>query len=236
MNPKGAVLQQPQLYFAVALAVSVVAFWPRLFSQLTTIDTAHLVHGLTATAWMAIPVVQAWLATHGRLKVHRYLGRIWLLIAPVVVISGLHMVQLMILAYNQSREAYLLKFAFLDLLGMVLFVTFLALAVRSARKRQVAAHARYMACTMLIALEPSIERVFRFYVPGFDGFEKVLVPALITMEVIALALLFADWRRAKPVSPAYVAVLAFYVTGHAFATPVAGSPAFQKFSVWFATL
>jgi uncharacterized membrane protein len=236
MSPRVGLAQQPQFYFALALAVSVIAFWPQLFSQLATIDAAHLLHGLTATAWMAIPVIQAWLATNRHFAAHRYLGRVWLLVAPVVLISGLHMIQLMILEYIHTHEAYLLKFAFLDFAGIVFFVAFLVLAVKSIRKGQVGTHARYMACTMLIALEPAIERVFRFYVPGFDGFEEVLYPALITMEVTVVGLLIADWRRGKPISPAYVAALALFVTVHTFATPVADSSAFQHFATWFALL
>lgn len=130
-----ALLQQPQVLFALALVVSIVAFWPQLYSQLTTIDAAHLFHGLTATAWMAIPVVQSWLAAGKRFRAHRLLGRIWLLFAPVVVVSGLHMVQLMIREYEMAPEQLLMKFAFLDLVGMALFVTFLVLAITNVRER-----------------------------------------------------------------------------------------------------
>jgi len=236
MSPRGNKLQQPQILFALALAVSIVAFWPQLYSQLTTIDAAHLFHGLTATAWMAIPVMQSWLAARNRFRAHRFLGRLWVLFAPVVVISGLHMVQLMIRKYEKAPEPLLMKFAFLDLVGIALFVTFLVLAITSVRKRRVAAHLRFLACTILIGMEPAIERVFVFYVPGMLGFKDELYPALITMEVILIALLVADWRRSQPISPAYVTALVFFAGVHLFATPVADSIAFQRFAIWFASI
>jgi uncharacterized membrane protein YozB (DUF420 family) len=164
MSPNAGLLQRPQFHFLLAFALSLAGFWPSFFSQIATTDTAHLLHGLSATAWMAIPIIQAWLASHRRLRAHRNLGRIWLLLAPVVVASGLYMVQLMIGSYEQSGEVTLLKFAFLDIVAMTLFVTFLVLSVRSIRRRQVDAHARYMACTTLFALEPALERVFVSYV------------------------------------------------------------------------
>ena len=236
LSPRGNKLQQPQLFFALALAVSIVAFWPQLYSQLTTIDVAHLFHGLTATAWMAVPVIQSSLAARNQFRAHRYLGRIWLLLAPVVVISGLFMVQLMIRKYDAKPDAILMKFAFLDLAGMALFVTFLVLAIRSIRRRRVDAHVRFMACTILIGMEPAIERVFVFYVPGMLSFNDELYPALITMEVILLALLIADWRRSRPISRAYVSALALFAGVHVFATPVADSIAFQQFAMWFASI
>jgi len=236
MSSMGNKLQQPQVLFALALAVSVVAFWPQLYSQLTTIDAAHLFHGLTATAWMAIPVIQSWLAARNRFRAHRFLGRIWVLFAPVVVVSGLHMVQLMVREYERAPEPLLMKFAFLDLVGIALFVAFLVLAITSVRKRRVAAHVRFLACTILIGMEPAIERVFVFYVPGKLGFKDELYPALITMELILLALLIADWRRSQPISRAYVTALAFFVGVHLLATPVADSIAFQSFAIWFASI
>jgi hypothetical protein len=56
------------------------------------------------------------------------------------------------------------------------------------------------------------------------------------MELIVVALLIADWRRSKPISMPYAATLGFFATVHVLATPVANSPAFQKFAVWFASV
>ena len=64
------------------------------------------------------------------------------------------MVQLMILKYEESQALRLLKFAFLDMTAMILFVAFLGLGLRSIRRKQVGDHLRYMGCTALFALEP----------------------------------------------------------------------------------
>ena len=43
-----------------------------------------------------------------------------------------------------------------------------------------------MAGTVLFALEPALERVFVFYVPGVSGFASALYFALISMQEFML--------------------------------------------------
>lgn len=236
MGPRAPALLEPWPYFALAFLVTVGAFWPSFFSKIPTTDAAHLLHGFSATAWMAIPVIQSWLAVRGRFQLHRHLGRVWLALAPVVVISGLHMVQLMILTYQETKSLRLLKFAFLDIAAMILFVVFLGLALWSIRHHRVGDHARYMACTALFALEPALERVFVFYVPGVSGFEQALYLALASMVTILSCLLLVDWSRQRHIFKPYAAALAFFLAMYSLVTPTAESKWFQTFAVWFAQL
>src|ERR1051326_4440094 len=73
-------------------------------------------------------------------------------------------------------------------------------------ERRYDAHTRYMAGTVLFALEPALERVFVFYVPGVSGFASALYFALISMEVILVILLFFEWRRNKVRAPFVIAL------------------------------
>jgi hypothetical protein len=92
------ILREPWLYFALALCVTVAGLWPSFFSRLPSISTAHLVHGSSATAWMVVPVLQAWLIGRGESQIASHtLGRFSLLLALVVVASGLRVVQIMAL-------------------------------------------------------------------------------------------------------------------------------------------
>jgi AraC-like DNA-binding protein len=195
-KPESHLLRQPHFYFVIALFIAVGGFWPSFFSKLTTTDRAHLIHGFSATLWMIVPIVQSWLISRRKFKLHRQLGWVTLsVLAPILVVSGLHMVQLMVLRYEQTHAIRLLKFTFLDLCAMTLFVTFLVLAIFRIRHGDRDGHARYMAGTVLFALEPALERVFVFYIPGVSGFAPALYFALITMEVILAVLLFFEWQR-----------------------------------------
>jgi hypothetical protein len=185
---------------------------------------------------MTIPILQSWLITQKKFTLHRQLGWAALLVeAPILVLSGLHMVQLMVFRYEQTGAIRLLKFSFLDICAMTLFVTFLVLAVLRIRRNDSDGHARYMAGTVLFALEPALERAFVFYVPGVSGFASALYFALIAMEVILVALLFFEWRRREVRLP-FALALGFFVVMHICLTPVASSPAFAAFAKWFARI
>lgn len=233
-TPNPRLLREPHSYFSIAFVVAVVGFWPSFFSKLASTDAAHLIHGISATLWMTIPILQSWLISRKRFKLHRRLGWATLLIlAPILIVSGLHMVQLMVLRYQQTHAIRLLKFTFLDLCAMTLFTAFLVLAVLRIRHNDRDGHAGYMAGTVLFALEPALERVFVFYVPGISGFASALYFALGTMEAILSALLFIEWHRRKVRLP-FAMALGFFVAMHVFLTPVANSAAFSRFANWFA--
>ena len=233
---KAGVLRTPHFYFAIALFVAVGGFWPSFFSKLSQTDGPHLIHGVSATLWMTIPILQSWLASRRKFALHRQLGWLTLLIvAPVVVLSGLHMVQLMVFRYEQTHGVRLLKFTFLDLCAMALFVTFLLMAMLRIRRKDMDGHKRYMAGTVLFALEPALERVFVFYVPGVSGFATALYFALATMELILVVLLCLEWHRRRIRLP-FVMALGFFVAMHVLLTPIATSARFAEFAKWFARI
>ncbi len=116
---------------------------------------------------------------------------------------------------------------------MILFVIFVALAIWSIRNNDFESHARYLAASVLFALEPALERVFASYVPGVADFEQALYLSLISMEIIAALLVFVDWHLGR-IRPPFVITLVFFTAIHIFATPVAKSIAFKEFAIWFA--
>src|SRR5260370_40832958 len=166
VNSKPHLLRKPHFYFSIAFIVAVVGFWPSFFSKLSSTDAAHLIHGFSATLWMTVPILQSWLISRRKFGLHRRLG--WgalLILAPILVVSGLHMVQLMIVSYQQSHAIRLLKFTFLDISAMTFFAAFLGLALWRIRRQDMCGHARYMAGDLLFSLETALARGFVFYVP-----------------------------------------------------------------------
>ncbi len=235
-SSQSGLLRQYHFYFALAFAATVIAFWPSFFSKLTTTDPAHIIHGLTATLWMTMPILQSWLASRQNFGLHRKIGwAILLLLAPALVISGLRMVQLMIVSYHELHQIVLLKFAFMDITALILFILFLFLSIWRIRRNDMDGHARYMTATVLIALEPALERVFVYYIAGGSelAFSKALYFALICMELILAVLIFVEWRRKKIRLP-FPLALGFFVAMHVLLTPIANSTWFARFADWFA--
>lgn len=229
-------MRRPWPWFAIALAATAFGFWPSFFSNLASVRTVIIVHGISATLWMTLTAVQAWLIATRRRAVHRSVGYASLALATVVVLSGFRVVQTMILTNGNDGDLVGFKFVLLDLTGMILFVVFLALAIRSARSRDIGLHLRLMACTAIIPLEAANERTAILLFPDLvPDFSVGLYAALISMEIICVALIIAE-RRFDRVRWPLPFMLGYYLVMHVIATPVALSSQFQAFSYWYARL
>ena len=234
--PRSQTSGAPLFWFAIALGIGIGGFWPSFFSKLASTDIPHLVHGVSATLWMVLPVVQSWLIRRRRFQLHRRVGRVALVVlAPILVISGLHMVQLMVLRYQQIHAIRLLEFTLLDIGALTLFVVFLGLAVACIRRKDLDGHVRYMAGTVLLGLEPILERVFVYFVPGVPGFAEAAYYSLMTLEAALVVMLYLEWSRGRIRLPLTIA-LAFFVTMHVFMRPVATTRTFAAFADWFAAI
>lgn len=233
-RPPG-ILAEYWLFFAAAFALAFAGFWPSFFAALSSTRVPLLIHGFSATAWMLLPIVQAWLIKTRRRAWHRRIGWVSLALATVVVLSGLHTLQTFALR-NTDAEVLTFKFVYLDLTGLFLFAVFLGLAIRAARRRDYPLHLRLIACTALIPLEAAVERLLintaPFLVPDFD---VGLYAALIFMEVVLVALIVGEWRWRRLRWP-FPFLLTYYLLMHVTVTPVAESPAFQSFAWAFARL
>jgi hypothetical protein len=230
------ILAEWWLFFAAAFALTFAGFWPSFFAALSSTQVPLLIHGFSATAWMLLPILQAWLIRTRRRIWHRRIGWASLGLAAVVVLSGLHVLQLMTLRNLDDFQLLRLKFVYLDLTGLFLFSVFLGLAIWAARRRDYPLHLRLIACTALIPLEAAIERLLINSVPSLvPDFDAGLYAALIFMEVTLIALIVGEWlwRRVRWPFPF---LLMYYLVMHATLTPVAEHPGFQFFAWGFARI
>ncbi len=120
------------------------------------IETHIIIHGLSAIAWMLLTIIQARLIKSGWRKYHRTVGYFSLILAAVVVVSGLQVLQTMILKEGGMVDGVpstAIKFFYIDMTALTLFCVFLWLAIKAARRRDIALHLRLMACTAIIPLE-----------------------------------------------------------------------------------
>lgn len=233
-RPMPRMLREWWVYFLIAFVLAAAGFWPTLFAVLATTDAAHLVHGLSATAWMSLPILQAWLIKTRRRKLHRTIGWASPALASIVVLSGLYILQVMV----RRTEDYLLnlKFLFMDLTGLGLFCLFLGWAIWAARKRDLGLHLRLIGCTALIPLEAAMERLLIMTVPFLTpNFDVALYGALIFMEAALVVLIVGELALRRLRWP-FPFMAAYYAALFVFATPIANNPSFQSFARTFAQL
>ncbi len=206
MNKTSVFYKNAYLYFILAALVTVFAFMPSYFQRLEQTDAQHHLHGMAALLWLVMMICQPLLYRNGMIRWHRRIGRLSFILVPVFILSGLSMVQAMLLAAAKYPPLIPYQLAFIDFFTLIMFLWFYGLAI--VNRRNVQLHARYMVCTVLGILIPSITR-FLFYFPFIDNFDKSLNASYMIVEVILLMLLLDDKRSGKIRFPYVIALILF---------------------------
>lgn len=189
----------PSLRYAgwlfIALAVlTVFAFWPSYTTEPPPLvfTPYHHFHAVVSTLWLLLLIVQPFLITSGKIRLHRQLGRTTYVIMPLLLLGFL------LLSHQALQGKEGSDFAVETYLSYLRFVLglacggFWALALRYKKQRGL--HGRLMICAGLTVVDPTLSRVV-FEVTG----TRELNYQLITFgTVAALLLLFAALERRDP--------------------------------------
>lgn len=224
----GPLYPRAGFYFLMMLLVAFAAFYPSYFSQLSRTDAVRHFHGVVATAWIALLATQGLLMWRRQVALHRRLGRLAYVIAPLFVISGLLIIQDMARGANPFQQAFGARLAFVDLLATGMFAASVWLAIRD--RRQVQRHARWMACTALLLLPPAVGRLAPL-LPFVRSFDMAFHVAFLVTEAIVLCLLLDDRGLGQRLPP-YRVLLAVTLLQHAGFALVDGWPAWGSLMRW----
>lgn len=201
------------LWLLIPFAIAVLGFMRSYYLDFTNVPWGNHVHGLSATLWFVLVVVQPYLATRGRLVTHRALGRVGIFLAGAVFASALVRIPGNIRFAREGTDSpiapdvFLYGVSFFDLVAITGFAVSVVVAV--LRSRRLEEHAVWMVSTVLWALMPALTRLallptIRFYgVVDFASLAMIVTPAIMLTAVVMMIRL----RRAHP---ALVAV----VVGH----------------------
>ncbi len=198
------------LYFILALVVIAIGFFPSYFGRLSTTDVAHHLHGITATLWILLLIIQPYLYHSGNLKWHRALGKVTYILVPLIFVSGLNMIYLMLVNMENYPPIIPYQLAFIDFTLLPLFILFYVLAI--VNRKNIQLHARYMVCTIMGPLIPALTRML-FIIPYINSFDKSLNISYAICEIIILILINDDKRTGKIHRP-YILALVVFVADH----------------------
>lgn len=207
-HPTQAFYKNAYLYFMFAMAITLFAFMPSYFTRLGKTDAAHHFHGITASLWMLLLIVQPLLYRLGRFTWHRHVGKFSFVLVPLIIIGGLNMVSIMIRNQQQYPPNVVYQLAFIDFVTLFLFLLYFVLAM--VHRHQVQLHARYMVCTVLGPLIPAVTRLL-FIFPVVTSFDRSLNISYLLIEFTLVLLLLHDKRSGKIYKPYAVAMGAFLV-------------------------
>jgi len=185
------------LYWAFVLAFVImgVGFWPSVHGDFGPIDTIRTLHGLCASGWMAMLILQSWLIGHNKWRLHVRVGRVSRYLAAALVATAFIVVCDMLGPQSHFSPELRLTLAWLDLWSLVLFSTLYILALINRRNMNL--HARYMASTVFVALPPAVGRILGEHFAWFGGLKGALSPSYLLMVAILAVLILWDARHRR---------------------------------------
>jgi hypothetical protein len=199
------------LWMIAVFGITVIGFIPSYFSRLIETDISHHIHGISASLWLILVIVQPVLYRFNNLKLHRMLGWFSIALALGVVFGGFLMMQLMMKnkgGYGTEDIEYYI--GIFDAAMLLPFVLFFILGLTNRKNIQL--HARYMVCTAIFPLIAPTSRLL-IDVGGISSWEGFMTGSLIINEIIFIALIIHDRINGKFRLP-YILGLLITVTFH----------------------
>lgn len=220
-------------WFATLLVIAALAFWPSYFAPGLRSSSPYIhLHAATATVWVLMLIAQPWLIRTYRYDLHRRIGTVSYVIAPIVVVS------MLLLANHRLRtvppEAYQVQTYILYLQVSLAFLFALSYTLAIVFRKDADVHARFMVCTGLTLIDPVFARLFYWIHP-----DSVLIHQWFTYgltDLLFLMLIVFERRngRGRWVFP--IMLFAFILTQIPALLMLTWLPTWQAFATWFAGL
>jgi hypothetical protein len=227
-RPRLALSAERRFFLTTAialLALSMVGFGPSYYLMRFTGAPAlppivHL-HGMVCTGWMLLLVAQAGLISARRLDLHRLAGSGGVLLAAVIVATGL---QIAVSRSRPPRDFTPEAFLIFPFTAMALFAFFVALG--AIQRRDPAAHKRLMLLGTMSLVVPAGARVARMLqsnvvVPGPIG-------GMLIADLFLIALAVFDWRTRGRLHPVTLWGGGLFLVSQPLRVAVAQSEAWQN--------
>lgn len=226
-------LSHAGLWFAGLLGLAAITFWPTYVSLTPSANSAYThFHAAIATLWVGLLIVQPLLIRSGRWQLHRAIGKVSWLIAPVFVIA------VVLLAHSRIKGLEGMPYAiqtYILWLQVSLTVVFaLSYVMAMVYRRETAVHARFMICTGLTLIDPVVVRLL-LWVQNPPAWNYQWLTFTLTNLVI-LALIWLE-RRSPQGRWVFPSMLVVFVASQAPALfGLTQSGWWQAFAGWFAGL
>lgn len=202
------------LWMIAVLVISIIGFVPSYFSHIIKINLSHHLHGVSATLWLVMVIVQPALYRFNKMKLHRMLGWVSVVLALGVVAGAFSMVRIMMQNKGQyGLEGIEYYIGVFDAAMLLPFILFFILGIKFRKNIQL--HARYMLCTAIFPLVAPTSRLLPHI--GISSWEGMFTGSLIINEVIFIALIINDRIQGKyrwPYILALFITLAFHISSY----------------------
>lgn len=222
------------LWMLLPFAISVLGFSYSYYFNLRGATFHQHVHGLSATLWYILVVVQPWLITRRRdVPRHRLLGAFATLLAGVVAGSALTIIPKNIddVATLDPNGFFNPTFAYfaviVDVVLVSLFLASVAMAIVAMKRRDLAGHVQWMMASVFFVLSPGLARMFGIaWIMANQGnmagisLVKLALPSMLVMMALVLVYYrkFGSFRH-----PSFWLLMVAHLT-YLFVVPVGDDP------------
>ena len=233
MSLTHAIFRNSVFFFTLIPLFAVWGFWVTYFTRPTeTLVPFHHIHGAAMFAWCLMLILQSFLIRTNRRGVHRLLGKLSYLLAPLIVLSTIALGNVTLNVRGLTDEG-LYIFA---LQGFILsqFIVSYSLAIKNRKRPDV--HARFMICTAFTLLDPIFARVLLvnfIHVEFSTGIIQYFTYGFIDLVLIILAVW--DWKSHDR-RDVFLPMLFFFIATQLPVFFVLKWSAWEAFASWFMKL
>ncbi|ASV31779.1 hypothetical protein [Maribacter cobaltidurans] len=201
--------QKAHLWLTIPFLIAFLGFYFSYWSTFKEASFQQHLHGLSATAWYVLLIVQPYLYQRSNMNLHRILGTIGLFLAGGVVFSALQIIPNNLKLENIS-ENLRYSFVFADFVFVFGFSYSVVMAI--LKKKDVDLHARYLFSSTFWVMLPALARLLYFPMlvaygyPTPISFNQCVYLASGLIILVLCILIYADFRKEKRIYSPYVLV------------------------------
>jgi hypothetical protein len=200
-NSKSIQLGNLSLLFTTILLVIILGFYKTylvFFPKFQGFRIEQHFHGLMMLLWLVLLIVQPILIRNKKIEIHRFIGKLSLIIAPLLILS-IFLISKMVYHRSMgiSSQQDALAAIVLGVPDMFAFILFYYLAIFNSRNRPI--HMRYMIGTALLMIGPGLGRILitRLNLP-FEISVSVTTGLILALSFVLLVI---DIRRKNNYRP-----------------------------------
>lgn len=244
MQLTAALYRNSIVFFGVFATLTVWGFWNTFYSNPRQLTSGLLqVHGVAMTLWFVMLLSQAFLIRTNQRWLHRKIGAMSYLLAPLLVVLMVAVVRFRL----PERPGFFVDGIPTPRAMMLMSVTFVSAVLFAALygaaiyfRRSPAVHGRLMLCTVFPILAPATDRIVNQYLmpgagawlPRVGGRPYPPTLAWAITDATLLALVVWDFRSHRRLN-VFPLVLLGALVWQAFIANSWRVPAWQAFCTWF---
>ncbi len=172
------------LFISIAV-ISLAGFYNSYISKFLNFDEFSAVihiHFIAFLCWFALIIIQPILIRKRKFALHRKLGRLSYIVAPIIVFTILILVKIKVQRLMPISETDAVINALIGVMDALAFTIYYVLAM--VNKRNIRWHVAFIIAASLIILNPGLSRLLNQMKPGLGLLASVLVPFVVAISII----------------------------------------------------